>query len=83
MFGASFFTAWLADRVTPTNQSSGFGGVTTTVSPAGQVLVDTSRTILDRNKGIRPTITVAKGARINIEVKKDMEFAGPYDRRSN
>ena len=83
MFGASFFTAWLADRVTPTNQSMGYGGVTTTVSPAGQVLVDTSRTILDRSKTIQPTITVAKGSRINIEVKKDMEFAGPYDRRSN
>jgi type IV secretory pathway VirB10-like protein len=61
----------------------GYGGVTTTVSPAGQVLVDTSRTILDRSKTIQPTITVAKGSRINIEVKKDMEFAGPYDRRSN
>ena len=83
MFGASFFTAWLADRATPSTQTPGLGGVTTTVSPAGQVLVDTSRTILDRNKVIQPTITVAKGQRINIEVKKDMEFAGAYDRSVN
>lgn len=83
MFGASFFTAWLADRATPSTQNPGYGGVQTTVSPAGQVLVDVSRTILDRNKIIQPTITVPKGTRINIEVKKDMEFAGPYDRSRN
>lgn len=83
MFAASFFTAWLADRVQPQSTTTGIGGVTTQVSPAGQVLVDVSRTILDRNKTIQPTITVAKGTRINIEVKKDMEFAGPYNRSRN
>lgn len=78
MFSASFFTAWLADRVTPQTTTSGVGGSTTSVSPAGQVLVDVSKAILDRNRTIPPTITVDQGTRINVEVKKDMEFSGPY-----
>ena len=78
MFGASFFTAWLGNQVTPQTSTSGLNGVTTTVSPAGQVLVDVSKTILDRNRIIPPTITVDQGARLNVEVKKDMEFSGPY-----
>jgi type IV secretory pathway VirB10-like protein len=78
MFGASFFTAWLGNQVTPQTSTNGLNGVTTTVSPAGQVLVDVSKTILDRNRTIPPTITVDQGARLNVEVKKDMEFSGPY-----
>jgi type IV secretion system protein VirB10 len=77
MFGASFFTAWLADRVTAPTTTNGLTG-STSVSPAGQVLVDVSKTILDRNRTIPPTITVDQGTRINVEVKKDMEFSGPY-----
>lgn len=79
MFSASFFTAWLTDRVTPQTTSNGLTGTTTSVSPAGQVLVDVSKTILDRNRSIPPTITVDQGTRINVEVKKDMEFSGPYN----
>lgn len=78
MFGASFFTAWLADRVTPQTTTNGTTGTTTSVSPAGQVLVDVSKTVLDRNRTIPPTITVDQGTRINVEVKKDMEFSEPY-----
>lgn len=78
MFSTSFFTAWLADRVTPQTTTTGVAGSTTSVSPAGQVLVDVSKSILDRNRSIPPTITVEQGARINVEVKKDMEFSGPY-----
>jgi len=78
MFSTSFFTAWLADRVTPQTTTTSGTGTTTAVSPAGQVLVDVSKAILDRNKSIPPTITVDQGTRINVEVKKDMEFSGPY-----
>lgn len=77
MFSTSFMTAWLADRATPTNTT---GSGNTTVSPAGQVLVDVSKTILDRQRVIPPTITIDKGTRINVEVKQDMEFPGPYKR---
>ncbi|MFC6281224.1 TrbI/VirB10 family protein [Polaromonas aquatica] len=78
MFSASFFTAWLADRVKPQTTTAGTTGLTTSVSPAGQVLVDVSKAILDRNRTIAPTISVEQGTRINVEVKKDMEFSGPY-----
>lgn len=83
MFSASFFTAWLADRAAQPANVTVIGGGSTNTSPAGQVLVDVSRTILDRNKNIQPTITVEKGTRINIDVKKDMEFASPYNRSAN
>lgn len=83
MFSGSFFTAWLTDRVTPQTTSNNLTGTTTSVSPAGQVLVDVSKTILDRNRIIPPTITVDQGTRINVEVKRDMEFSGPYSGRKN
>lgn len=82
MFTNSFLVAWLADR------AEGGSGPSTTIgssggaqSAAGQVLVDVSRSILERNKFIPPTITVPKGTRINVEVTKDMEFPGPYRNR--
>ncbi|EKD97336.1 MAG: hypothetical protein ACD_23C00966G0003 [uncultured bacterium] len=83
MFGTSFFTAWLTDRVTPQTTTNSSTGSTTSVSPAGQVLADVSKTILDRNRIIPPTITVDQGTRINVEVKKDMEFSGPYSWSKN
>jgi type IV secretory pathway VirB10-like protein len=48
------------------------------VSAAGQVLVDVSRSILERNKSIEPTITVARGTQVLVEVTRDIEFAGAY-----
>ncbi len=41
------------------------------------MLVDVSRTILDRNKTIPPTITVDAGTRINVNVAADMDFLEP------
>lgn len=80
MFSNSFLVAWLADRAeaskpAPTTTYGSTSGATTA---AGQVLVDVSRSILDRQKNIPPTITIDKGTRINIEVTRDMEFPGPY-----
>ena len=79
MFSSSFLVAWLADRAernAPAGTNIGASGGAKTA--AGQVLVDTSRTILERDKLIAPTITVKKGERINVEVTRDMEFPGPY-----
>lgn len=81
MFASSFMVAWVSEKVTQPANVTVIGGGNST-SPAGQVLVDVSRTILDRNKNIKPTVTVDKGERINIEVKRDMEFPGPYNRRA-
>jgi type IV secretory pathway VirB10-like protein len=79
MFSSSFLVAWSAQQVAPTTTTS---NGTTQTSPAGQVLVEIGRTILERNRRIPPTITIDQGTRINVEVAKDMEFAGPYLRSS-
>lgn len=87
MFGSSLLVALLADRVErnapPANQSQGSAGIPGLVSPSaataarsagGQVLLDVSRTILDRNRNIPPTITIEAGTRLNVQVAADMEF---------
>jgi type IV secretory pathway VirB10-like protein len=75
MFTQSLLIAVMADKVAPTTTSA---SGTTTTSPAGQVLLDVSKTILERQKTIPPTITIGKGTRINVEVTRDMEFQSSY-----
>lgn len=77
MFGTSLLIAVLADRTKqPSNVTNiGSSGPGTA---AGQVLTDVSRTILDRNRVIPPTITVDQGTRINVEVAADMVFPAAY-----
>lgn len=76
MFGNSLLIALLADRL----ERGAGSGSTSLVSTsgartaAGEVLVDTSKTVLERNKTIPPTITVPIGARINVQVAGDLEF---------
>lgn len=78
IFGTSFLVAGIAKLLEPNDQShntvvinsgSGLGDA------AGQVLVDTTRRILDRNQEIRPTITVGHGEKMNIEVTRDLVLA--------
>ena len=80
MFTSSLLIALLAERVERNKQpASGLaGGSGGAQSAAGEVLVDVSRTVMDRNKTIPPTITVEKGTRINVEVTRDIEFDRPY-----
>lgn len=80
MFASSLFIAFLADKTTPAQNVTNIGGGTTTTA-AGEVLVDVSKSILDRNKVIPPTITVPQGQRINVEVVSDMVFARSYSKR--
>jgi type IV secretory pathway VirB10-like protein len=82
MFTSSFLIAVIADRFESRNTgpTTSIGGTGGAQSAAGQVLVDTSKTVLDRHRVIPPTITVEKGTRINVEVTRDMEFPGPYRR---
>lgn len=73
MFGSSLLIGILADRTRqPTSVASLNGTAPTTA--AGQVLSDVSKTILERNRIIQPTITVEQGTRINVEVVADMVF---------
>jgi type IV secretion system protein VirB10 len=82
MFASSLFIAFLADKTAqPQNVTNIGGGDGTTKTAAGEVLVDVSKSILDRNKVIPPTITVPQGERINVEVVSDMVFARSYSKR--
>ncbi len=80
MFRNSFLVAWGAERLEASKQTptTTYGSTSGAQTAAGQVLVDVSRTILERQKVIPPTITIEKGTRINVEVTRDMEFPGPY-----
>lgn len=83
-FANSFLVAFLASKAESGKQAPsvvGSGSSGGAVTAAGQVLVDVSKGILDRNRTIPPTITVEKGTRIIVEVTRDMEFAGPYRSR--
>jgi type IV secretory pathway VirB10-like protein len=76
-FASSLLVAFLANRVERDRTGPSIVAGSTqggAVSAAGQVLVDVSRSILDRNKSIEPTITVAKGSRLLVEVTRDIEF---------
>ena len=80
MFGASLLIAVLADR---TRQPASVTqlGTSGPSTAAGQVLSDVSRTVLERNRIIAPTITVPQGTRINVEVVADMVFPEAYPLR--
>ena len=77
MFGTSLLIAIMADS---TKQPSNVTNIGTSGpgTAAGQVLTDVSRSILDRNRVIPPTITVDQGTRINVEVAADMVFPAAY-----
>lgn len=78
-FGTSLLFALLsvgAERNEPAPSGLGSSGGARTA--AGQALVDVSRSVLDRNRAIAPTITIPAGTRINVQVSTDMEFPAPY-----
>lgn len=80
MFGTSLLIAVLADKTKqPENVTNLSGG--SVMTAAGQVLSDVSKTILERNRVIQPTITVDQGTRINVEVVSDMVFPEAYPLR--
>jgi type IV secretory pathway VirB10-like protein len=77
-FGAALLIGVIADRVV--NQRAvpapnAYGGG---LSATGQVLVNTADAELHRNESIPPTLTVAEGTRLNVEVIRDMVFSQPY-----
>lgn len=80
MFTSSFLIAMLADKTKqPTNVTNiGSSGPS---NAAGQVLSDVSKSILERNRVIKPTITIDQGARLNVQVVSDMVFPGAYRNR--
>ncbi|MEJ8838095.1 TrbI/VirB10 family protein [Ramlibacter sp. AN1133] len=77
MFGTSLLIAVLADRGKQPASVTQLGS-SGPVTAAGQVLADVSKTALDRNRVIAPTLTVDQGTRINVEVVSDMVFPQHY-----
>lgn len=80
MFGTSLLIAVLADKGKQPQSVTQVGSSGPTTA-AGQVLSDVSKTILERNRVIPPTITVDQGTRINVEVVADMVFPETYRAR--
>ncbi len=73
MFGSSLLIAFLADHTKQPGSVTQVGS-TGPATAAGQVLSDVSKSILERNRTIQPTITIEQGTRINVEVVADMVF---------
>ena len=80
MFGTSLLIAVLADHARQPAAVTQYGSSGPSTA-AGQVLSDVSRTVLERNRVIPPTISVPQGTRINVEVVADMVFPAAYPRR--
>lgn len=80
MFGSSLLIAFLADRTKPATSVTNINSSGPSTA-AGQVLTDVSRSVLERNRSIPPTITIEQGTRINVEVVADMVFPESYRTR--
>jgi type IV secretion system protein VirB10 len=72
LYGASLAIGVLTDRVSQQNLSP--QGFYTQPSATGQILVQTTKEILQRNRDGAPTLSVANGTRINVEVRRDLVF---------
>jgi len=77
-FGAALAIGVLADRVVRPEAVPAPGLAGGGLSATGQVLVATANAALQRNAAIAPTLTVGEGARLNVEVVRDMVFPHPY-----
>jgi type IV secretion system protein VirB10 len=75
LFGTGLLIGVLADRiVAPRAVPQGTNGQAGGLSATGQILTETARSILERNRDVAPTLTIPAGSRILIEVKRDMIF---------
>jgi type IV secretion system protein VirB10 len=74
IYGASLAIGALSDQVT--RQQAVPQGAFATSSATGQIMVQTTREILQRGRESAPTITVARGSLINVEVRQDLVFHG-------
>ena len=79
IYGASLAIGALSDQVT--RQQAVPQGAFASSSATGQIMVQTTREILQRGRESAPTITVARGSLINVEVRQDLVFhAGSLQR---
>lgn len=78
IYGTSLAIGVLADQVTKTSAVP--QGTYAQPSATGQIMVETTKNILNRNRNISPTITYERGSLINVEVKRDMVFQNQAQR---
>jgi type IV secretory pathway VirB10-like protein len=74
IYGSSLAIGALSDQIT--RQQAVPQGAFASPSATGQIMVQTTREILQKGRDIAPTITVAKGSLINVEVRQDLVFTG-------
>ena len=72
MYGASLAIGALSDQVTKSQVVP--QGAFASSSATGQIMVQTTREILQKGRDTAPTITVARGTVINVEVRQDLVF---------
>jgi type IV secretion system protein VirB10 len=72
IYGSSLAIGVLADQVTKQSQIP--QGAFAQPSATGQIMVQTTRDILSRERDVSPTITIAHGTPINVEVRRDLIF---------
>lgn len=72
LYGASLAIGVLSDQVSKQNLST--QGLYSQPSATGQILVQTTKEILQRNQDVAPTLSVSHGTRINVEVRRDLVF---------
>jgi type IV secretion system protein VirB10 len=72
IYGSSLAIGVLADQVTKQSQIP--QGTFAQPSATGQIMVQTTRDILSRERDVSPTLTIAHGTPINVEVRRDLIF---------
>lgn len=83
MFGSALLIAGLSALVSDSGGNTNVfvgGSSDSATDAAGQVLVDVSRSILQRNTRIQPTVNAPAGQRFNILVQRDLALR-PYQGR--
>ncbi|GJG97758.1 TrbI/VirB10 family protein [Cupriavidus pauculus] len=74
IFGGALLVGLLEQRFDDTSTGTAMGptGLITYGNAAGQIATQTASTLLNRNQGIRPTITTTPGQQLLVQVKHDM-----------
>lgn len=80
LFGTSLLIGLLADRVVRREvvPASGGSSGSSSLTATGQILTDNVRSILERNRESKPTLSIKAGTRVLIEVRRDMIFPSAY-----
>ncbi len=81
IFATAIIPAAIAYATTPKNSGNNnvYAGSSSPLNAAGQIMVQTSQTVLNRYNNIPPTITVPPGSPVSIVLGKDLVLP-PYHR---